>query len=478
MVPFSALVDAQDFSNEWTAPELLYLVTDGQRSNYLSILSDQAEKLYTWWMTFNAYPEEPTADQIKSMTFHTQNLGGNWRSPTDVMISPDAGRMAAVVIDSDGLLHAFFATHCLNYATAKHDQAMSARSWNIVGCLDKVGNAYPSAVQTPDGTIFVVYAALENHSYRLIHSQDGGSSWSAYRTVLEIEDNFLLDPMMAADQMGRLHLVWSVGQAPDGYPPMGVYYSRSDNEGISWTAPIQLGGLDEGQPAIAVFNDDVHVLWNGDAEKRGRYYRYSPDSGESWSSVEVLSPPSSQGGEGGLQRPPAIVVDNVGNVHVLLHEQDALYYATKSDFVWSTKQALYNPVLMKGVEIFGVRLGITGGDTLHALYILESYDQSIEEDRRNHIWRVFHQSTEINSISSTPIPWSTPLPDVAGNDETPEVSLEIGTNPVEKPQSINFQNNVERENNNNPAWPIYLGIISVSIFILGLLFLFFFQQRR
>jgi Neuraminidase (sialidase) len=107
---------------------------------------------------------------------------------------------------------------------------------------------------------------------------------------------------------------------------MGVYYSRSDNNGVSWSVPIQLGEFDEGQPAIAVYEDDVNVLWNGDAEKRGRYYRYSKNAGETWESVEILSPPSYQGGRGGLQRPPAIIVDNLGNVHALLHEQESIFY--------------------------------------------------------------------------------------------------------------------------------------------------------
>lgn len=479
LVLYSAVVDAQDFSNEWTEPELLYLVSDGLRSNFLSILKDRADKVYSWWVTMNAYPEETTADQPKSRTFHTQNIGGDWRSPMDVMIWPDAGRMTSVVIDPNGFLHAFSATDCLNYTTAPHDQALSARGWNNIGCLDEVGLAFPSAVQTFDGTFYVVYNAPDNQSYRLIHSQDGGSSWSAYRTVLEIHDNFLLDPVLAVDQKGRLHLVWTVGQAPDAYPPTGVFYTRSDNGGRSWTLPLQLGGEDEGEPAIAVNNDEIHVLWNGDAAKRGRYYRYSPDAGESWSSVEVLSPPSSQGGNGGLQRPPAIVVDNVGNLHALLHEQEALYYVTKTDFGWTAKQALYNPEFMKGVELFGVRLAITGGNTIHALYILESYDRSKAEDRRNHTWRVFHQSTEINGISEPPVTWPKPVPEETRSATETQDELEVSeTSTAQPPQNVNFNDDLISAKSYNPAWSIYVGVTSVSVFIIFLLILFFIKQRR
>jgi hypothetical protein len=478
LLPLAVMVKAQDFSNEWTEPELLYLVTDGWRSNFLSILNDQAENLYSWWVTVNAYPRDENADQPKSITFHIQDNGGNWRSPVDVMIWPDAGRMTSVVIDASGLLHAFSATDCLNYTTAFHDQALSARGWKNVGCLDEVGLSFPSAVLTADGTLYVLYSTLDNRSYRLIHSQDAGSIWSPYLTVLEIQDNFLLDPMLAVDQKGRLHLVWSVGQAPDAYPPIGVFYSRSDDGGINWTTPIQLGGEEEGEPAIAVNNDEVHVLWNGDAAKRGRYYRYSPDGGESWSSVEVLSPPSSEGGSGGLQRPPAIVVDNMGNVHVLLHEQEALYYSTKTDLGWTVKQALYNPGEMKGVEVFGVRLAITGGDTLHALYILESFDQSKDEDRRNHIWRVFHQSIKINAIHETPVPWlSTPTEAAIPGGETQEVPGIMETSPGENPQTVYFVDDTGGAGNFNPAWPIYVGVTSVSVFILFLLIYAYLKQR-
>ena len=476
---FSASAGAQDFSSDWSEPELLYFVTDGLRSNFLSTIADQANTLYAWWVTINAYPEEATADQPRSRTFHSQNIAGDWRSPMDVMIWPDAGLMTSVVIDANGILHAFSATDCLNYTTASHDQALSARGWTNNGCLDEVGLAFPSAVKTFDGTMYVVYSAFGNHSYRLIQSTDGGATWSVYRTILENQEGFLLSPMMAVDQNGSLHLVWSVGQAPDAYPPTGVFYTRSDDGGRSWTTPFQLGGVDEGEPAIAVHNNEVHVLWNGDAARRGRYYRYSPDAGESWSNVEALSPPSSQGGKGGLQRPPAIIVDNLGNVHALLHEQDAVFSTSKIGFEWSPKQALYNPELMKGVEVFGVRLAISGGNSLHAVYILESYDRSKSEDRRNHVWRVFHQSKEINALNEIPISWPTKMPDetdTATETQDNQELLEMRT--ALPPQNVNFNNDLISLDNYNPAWSLYLSVIIVSSFILILLVFFFLKQRK
>jgi hypothetical protein len=478
IVLFPIFVEAQSFSSEWTDPEQLYFVTDGLRSNYLATLYEYADKVYLWWGTFRAIPDDTSEEEPKFTTFHAQNNKGDWRSPIDVMIWPDAGRMISVIIDPSGFLHAFSATDCLNYTTARNDQALSAQGWTNMGCLDEAGLAFPSAVQAPDGTFYVLYSALNNQSYRLIHSEDKGTTWSGYKTILEIQNNFLLDPMLAVDEKGRLHLVWSVGQAPDAYPPTGVFYSRSIDGGISWAPPIQLGGRDEGEPAIAVNNDEVHVLWNGDADKKGRYYRYSPDGGESWSSVDVLSPPGSEGGKGGLQRPPAIVVDNIGNVHVLLHEQESLYYASKTESGWSTRQALYNPDLMNGVEIFGVRLAITGGDTLHAMYILESYDRSKDEDRRNHIWRVFHQSRVIDSMRTTPVPWSTSTHDGLASLSLGEVSPTVANTVVPNVvQDFNTQNDdLSRLDQYNPSSSMYVGFISALIF-LSVVFLFYSISR-
>lgn len=469
---------AQGFIVDWSNPEVLFSTPDGLKSNELWVLRDQADSLYVWWPLFVDEAQEELDSSSLIRTLHTQRIDEDWRSPIDVMVWPDAGRLTTVVIDDVGILHGFSATDCISYVNAPHDEAMSARGWGDRMCLDKTGLVNPSVVRGQDGTIYVVYASLGNHSLRLIYSKDNGATWSSYMTVEEEPENFLLSPILAIDEEGRLHMVWSIGQAPDAYPPLGVYYSRSDDAGKSWTTPIQLGGIDESQPAIAVYKQEVHVLWNGDAAKRGRYYRYSPDAGESWGAVEVLSPPSDQGGRGGLQRPPAIIVDNLGNVHVLLHEQESLYYASKTDLGWRPKQPLYNPDLMNAVELFAVRLAISGGNSLHAIYILKSYDQSKDEDPRNHIWRIFHQSREINAVNELPTLWPTHEQEVSERArDTPYSEVLPATSAAVPTQVISFDNDLSNLDTYNPAWSIYVSIISVSVFILILLGIFVIRQR-
>jgi hypothetical protein len=475
----SAIVKAQEFIFDWSNPEVIFSTPRGQKSNELWVLADLEDILYMWWPVFDIDTEKDTAKNSLKWTLHTQMIDGKWRSPLDVLVWPDAGRLTSVIVDNSGLLHGFSATDCVSYVNAQRDESMSAHAWGDSVCLDQTGLTNPSVVQDQDGTIYVMYAAIGNQSLRLVKSNNGAATWSPYITVVEDDNNFLLDPMMAIDDAGSLHVVWSVGLAPDAYPPVGVFYSRSDDEGESWTVPVQLGGLDEGQPAIAVHEDDVHVVWNGDAVKRGRYYRFSGDSGNSWGSVEALSPQNSQGGRGGLQRPPAIVVDNLGKVHVLLHEQESLFYSSKLDQDWTPKQSLFIPEVMKAVEVYATRLAITNGNILHAFYILESYDQLQTEDPSDHIWRIFHQSKQINSTVESPILWPTGEHNETLASTNPQDALEVAEAKATRPPTIEIHDSeIEGRNNFNPAWSFYVAVTSVTVFIALFLVLTYFKYRR
>src|SRR6188768_2085551 len=65
-----------------------------------------------------------------------------------------------------------------------------------------------------------------------------------------------------------------------------VYYQRSIDGGISWQTAVPLttnDGSFSGYPAIAVWNNEVHVAWtdrrNGNDDI---YYRKSSDGGTTW----------------------------------------------------------------------------------------------------------------------------------------------------------------------------------------------------
>ena len=89
-----------------------------------------------------------------------------------------------------------------------------------------------------------------------------------------------------------------------------------------------------------------------------------------------------------MKRPPAIIVDNLGNVHALLHEQESLFYKSKIDQAWTAKQPLYIPGMIRAAEVFAVRLAITGpgarGRALDARHLARDLNQLPLETIQEH----------------------------------------------------------------------------------------------
>ncbi|MBE9475316.1 MAG: exo-alpha-sialidase [Chloroflexi bacterium] len=462
---------AQIFESEWGTPDLVFSPPQGEKTNELWVTRDDADRIYLWWNLFPVENEE-ARDAARSAVIHAQFTNGRWQGPNDILIWPDGGRLTSTVIDNVGTLHAFSATDCISYSHARWHEALSAQNWSERQCIDGTGLTNPSAAVGPDGTIFVAYADPGTKALRLIKSTNNGKTWSIVSTIDETIDGFLNDPALTVDDKGILHVAWSVGSPPSSYPPLGVYYSRSENGGENWKLPIQLSGMDEGEPAIAVHEDEVHVLWNGDVKKGGRYYRYSKDAGDHWELTETLSPQASAGGQGGLQRPPAIITDGTGTVHVLLHEQEALYYLAKVGTEWTDKELLFTPSDFNSREIREPRLVITNGNQLHAFYIIITYARSQGDDAVNNISRIYHQFRMIDAPQEDPTPLSIPASPESATTSTPTEAMITSTfQPTNDELSSKSGNSIEAS---NPGYILILSASIVMIFIsLVLIFSWF-----
>lgn len=456
------LASAQTFGSEWSAPGLLFPSPQGEKTNELWVEQGDDDRIYLLW---NLFPieNEVDRDSERSAVLLAQWTNGRWQGPNDILVWPDGGRLTSTVIDNVGTLHAFSATDCISYSYAVWYEALSAQNWSERQCIDGTGLTNPSAVVSPDGAIYVAYADKGTKALRLIKSTNNGKSWSLISTIDESIDGFLIDPALTVDDKGRLHVAWSVGSPPNGYPPQGVYYSRSDNGGMTWKFPIQLSGMDEGEPAIAVHMDEVHVLWNGDARKMGRYYRYSNDAGETWAPTETLSPQATAGGDGGLQKPPSIITDSTGTAHILLHEQESLYYLAKNGQKWTDKELLFSPSEFNSREIREPRLVITNGNQLHAFYIVIAYTGSPDEDSVNNISRIYHQFRTIDSPQEDPTLLSIPTsPEPKTTSELPEL-VRI---PISQTTSDGSSQNPEDSNEvKNPGYYLFISALIVIVFI-------------
>lgn len=99
------------------------------------------------------------------------------------------------------------------------------------------------------------------------------------------------------DAGGVVHAAWLEVASPDppGHGTGRVMYSRSGNDGRSWSPPMPLTGTPQaitGNPRVAASGPNVYVAWHGLHDGSGMpkiYFLHSPDQGASWNAPHVIS---------------------------------------------------------------------------------------------------------------------------------------------------------------------------------------------
>jgi hypothetical protein len=148
-------------------------------------------------------------------------------------------------------------------------------------------------------------------------SQQLGQHWrpSSVVTPESFDAGAGVGRKLVADGGGRLHAVW---MRFDGNQ-VDLYYNRSDDQGASWSTPVELAPSPSpaGAPNIAVGPDGtLHVAWT-DRRSGARarlFYLRSHDRGDSWDAPRDLAGDAAQDANA-----PSISVDLLGRVHIAWH---------------------------------------------------------------------------------------------------------------------------------------------------------------
>jgi hypothetical protein len=291
---------------QWSERTIVYQGSDDVANIRAGMAADPFGGIHLMW-----YRED---DSI----MYSRWDGSGWTAPVDILISPNNDRTyrAAFAIDQAGRLHAVWGgSEALYYSHSRYDQAQSAANWSTPTVIGSPSSAY--SIVAGGNSLRLVYSAFGEEVY-YSSSPDGGATWGPAVQVSEsLYGEATNEPRIFYDQNGILHVVWNSIPLPDGYPPAGVFYAQSVDDGATWSPPVQLGGLDMGQPNVAVAGDGtVHVVWNGRVGVGGRYHTWSADGGEAWSDVERITMPPAELA-GGLTHPPSLTVDGEGVLHFL-----------------------------------------------------------------------------------------------------------------------------------------------------------------
>lgn len=358
---------AQAPTGQWTAPTLL-----GKQGVSPTIVADSTGRVHVMW-TANVSGQEITGwgDSL----LYSSNDGDEWSTPNDVLAAP-SGMMADspdLMIGGDGNLHVIWrqGTNVV-HSLAPLLEARQPQKWITSAPIVSapIGARPCNAVSDTDGLFHLVCSVSTSGAWGVayLRSVDSGQRWTEPIAVNQAVSDHATDlTRVAVDAQGNIHVTWTETQLPDGWPLVGVYYSRSTDAGQTWSESIQLAADAQGYSAItATQQGHIHVVWN--SSTFGRHHRWSADGGATWSSDILISEAA-----GTTQGAPAIGVDSAGTVHVIMFDApagpnraDDIRYASWDGTRWTPLRLLSEGET--GVYVAYPALLVSEGNQLHGLW--------------------------------------------------------------------------------------------------------------
>lgn len=232
-----------------------------------------------------------------------------------------------------------------------------------------------SLVHDTSGKIHFIYHELSGENRFVYHrsSADQGKSWSA---PVQLDATLISGgmPAVAIDSLDRLHVSWHAKSTAGGN--YGIFYSRSDDGGTTWRAPVQISTLNPElnrlYTAIAVDpNNNPHVVWNSalyDDRYRGDvFHAYSKNGGNTWETDQKVSNSSFHNAF-----VPTVDFDKKGRAHISFADgvfddgTENAYYTWSDNYAnWSAPQNLSNSGYL--YDSF-VAMVVDSGDVVHIAY--------------------------------------------------------------------------------------------------------------
>jgi hypothetical protein len=219
--------------------------------------------------------------------------GWSWSNP----IQPadtfyGVSRSTDIERTGDGLLHVAWVGQyegIFRFHVFHQTSSDGGRNWSNRHQVFNSGsfNTYFPSLASKGDTLFLAVSVGANLT--IFHSFDSGLTWQD-STRADTAQNMLDAPLLLYNQ-GRLHIVYLLGFEETGYD---IYYTQSDDFGLSWTSRICLS--DSGVPYDASQNPAAYIDERGYLVATWQDYKYgwncdgtgevlgkiSTDNGETW----------------------------------------------------------------------------------------------------------------------------------------------------------------------------------------------------
>jgi len=377
----------------WTGPELIF--ESSGRVDQPALVADVYGQVHGFWI----FAEEEFGATGARTIYYSRLDQPDWQ-PLDIFVIGGNGTGLTAAASGSGLALLWDGG---NWAAAGPSPDRTAKDWSAPVYLQQ---AYPNAAIAagPDGVLWMAFGTTSGEID--VQRQDpvtGG--WEEAKLVGDTANtNAAADWLrLAVGPDGTLHVVWSEFQLPNGWPPLGVYYSQSTDGGNTWTGRRRLGSGGYNQPnVVAGPNGAVYLTWTGIAGVAGKYFQESHDGGVTWSDPVAILPAGTGGGSEG---PPNLAVDSAGGLHLIYSNLGCVWYVSRApEQQWSEPECISAEAGPAQVLEFPT-LTIRQGNELHVVFWLE----------RRQLW---HTTLALNVPAIAPleipiVPTATPVPPTA-----------------------------------------------------------------
>lgn len=362
----------------WEAPTNLSNTRTNSQSP--ALVADPYGMIHVFW---GENLDETTT--YPNAIMYTRWDGQSWSRPNDILLAPEGIRARAglpsAAVGKAGELYLVFAGgwgDSIYFSAARAWEAEQAGAWRKPVLLNRsmADVDEPRIVVDSEGILHVLFRVPigEEQGIYYVQSQDTGNTWTAPQKIPQSQlslDTSVFDTRIAVDSSDSLHAVWSWAGYPETYPPKGIWYSRSNDKGESWSLPVLLADGPFKDPYLVTQADGVvHLFWSGTQAQRFKFHSSSADGGLTWSQPWVFP------GLGGLQGSAGAAEDSSGVLHAVM----ATNYAGEVPEVlvhsrWYGQQWSEPEIILRDTHGFGIiddclvyaAMAVTEGNNLHVV---------------------------------------------------------------------------------------------------------------
>ncbi len=364
--------DRSATESSWSAPAVVTTAQDGLAETI--VLADPSGAVHLFFAD-----GQSTRRQTTDLRYARWE-DGHWSEPATLVAPRGAAAFIhpALALDERGRLHAVYGgrrSGRIEYRRVHLSEVTDQKAWTGGRTLSERGGLHSAVATAPGGMVYVLYSS-HSHDVSFHRSDNGGRTWSAPVRLSELDPSQQAcdDPRLAVDGRGRLHVVWTQFHLPQGWPPAGVYYRRSDDAGLTWQAARLVAGEGHGRITVATHGlDEVHLAWSVTATGE-RMHEWSDDGGATWSGARPISTRI----RGAVSRALALAFDSGGILHLVAGvggpgSGGPIVHTWWNGAEWSEPQPVSQDPAQRSVGL--PSLAISQGNHLHVIY--EDPDQRI-----------------------------------------------------------------------------------------------------